>query len=747
MENRLEFNPLWCIEETSFNDKTNKHFEGVFTQGNGYMSMRGSFEEGLQEAFQNEEYMRQINGTESENPSHLLSKCGTFIPGIFGKHPTLNEVIINLPYMLDMHFELDGEKLDMQKSSISNYKRWIDLRDGSLWRKFIWNASNGSKIEFEFHRFISMNNLHISIQTVDINVLSGNGEITFKSGITGNVKTSGYNHFDFITTNQIENNFISMDTLTNNGNKVFQSSYLDLPESLDKKMIEEENYIYNTCSWKLKSLKFKVIKYNVISTNRDLDYIEVDSQSFKINAIKNLNKVIENGFENEYLKHCHEWNEKWDISDIQIYGDNKAQLAVRFSIYHLIRSNASQDPRVAICPKGHAGEIYSGRYFWDTEIYMLPFFIYTNPQAAKNLLMFRYNSLKGAKENAQKYGYCGAKYPWESSINGVENCFVGHHCDNEIHITADVAYAIWHYYKSTNDIDFMYNYGIEILIETSKYWAQRVDKKDDSSYTLINVCGPDEYKPYVTDNAYTNRMVKFNLEKTVKFINSMTNEEKEEIFNKFSIDESDVENFKNIALNMYFPIDNHNNLILQCADFYNYEDININEIWKDKNIPYAHFISQEKLYKSKNLKQADVLTLITLFRNEFTHEQIKIAYEYYEPITTHDSSLSPVIHAMIALWLKKDEEVNKFLQQALELDLNYESKGGAADGIHIANCGAVWQLMVFGFAGVKMDLELNDIIADPYLPKDWTRMKFKMVKNSIKYCIEISKNGYNITAS
>jgi kojibiose phosphorylase len=443
--------------------------------------------------------------------------------------------------------------------------------------------------------------------------------------------------------------------------------------------------------------------------------------------------------------HASVWKRKWLLSDIMVEGDEELQRTLRFSIYHLIRSNAEDDPRVAICAKGYAGEAYFGRYFWDTEIYMLPFFIYTNPKAAKNLLMFRFNSLKGAKENARKYGYKGARFAWESSVGGEENCCLWQYSDNEIHITADIIYALCNYYEVTGDYKFMLDYGIDIMIETSRYWAQRVDKNLKGGYDLINVMGPDEYKAFSRNNAFTNKMVSYSLEKTVEFLCTIKSHEYESIVKRVGISIQEMELFKTVAEKLVIPWDREKNLILQSEDFYGYADIDKNTLWNDRRKAFGHYISQERLYRSKALKQADALALIHLFPNYFTKEQMKIAYEYYEPITTHDSSLSAVVHALIAVWLRKEDEVRKFLKKALEIDTNPYEKGGAEEGIHIANCGGIWQLMVFGFGGLQIAGGQEEIRLQPFLLENWKKLEFSVQRLEKNYKVTISKDGYTIT--
>lgn len=734
--------PLWCIVEDYYDIKNNKKYEGIFAQGNGYMSTRGCLEEGFS-ILGKESKLRPAANVTSEEPVEIDSQKGTYVPGVTGIHPNVNEEMVNLPWFLEFKLKFNNENLDMNNCNIEDYRRWLDLRDGTINRDFIWNTIDGPKIRVNFSRFLDMDKKSLSVQQVHIKVLSGNGQLKIEAGIDGNITTNGFNHFKKLDVYDIDNKFIAMEVITDNGNKVVEIASVNSNKEINWDIEKKENHIFYTSKLDIKSGDdFIVNKYVTVTTDRDLGVNNSPVQR----GLKIINNIEVEDFINIYNRHSNIWMSKWNDSDIVITGDDKAQLATRFSIYHLIRSNIEDDPRVAICAKGYAGEAYFGRYFWDTEIYMLPFFIYTNPKAARNMLMFRYNTLNGARKNAERYGYKGARYAWESSINGDEQCHLWQFADNEVHVTADIVYAIWHYYSATEDYEFMTNYGIEIMIETSRYWVTRVDKNKKGEYDLIGVMGPDEYSPFTMNSAFTNRMVKFNLEKTIEFLTLLKENDEEkfiDVFYKLNIKDEEIKQFKEVSENIKIPYDEDKKLILQSEDFERFADIDINEIWKDRSRHFIHFISQEKMYRSKCIKQADVLALMTLFPNEFSYEEIKNAYEYYEPITTHDSSLSPSTHGIIASWIGKNDEAQKYFNKASNIDLTLEGYG-AAEGIHIANCGGLWQLIVFGFAGIKDLISKDKIKVKPNLPSKWKKLSFNITWKNIKYRIDIEGNKYSV---
>jgi len=743
MKNQLlETDHLWCITEEKYSAETNKHFEGLFTQGNGYMHVRGSFEEGLEGADQDEEYLRQPANVTLEKPRHPKTKWGTFIPGIVGKHPLLKEEIINLPYFLGIDFTVIDEKLDMGSSTIKDYTRWLDLRDGCLHRRFIWETKFGLKLKLEYMRFISMADKHLSLQQVRIEVLSGEGTLGMEYAINSGVRTNGFNHFQQVQPSISDTNYISMETITDGGNRVLMMSDVDSSEEILWESVLESQRVLLSGKKMMKTGDCLMLqKASSVVTDRDIEEGLVQDRGRKY-----LQTFREIGWKKTYEKHVSIWQEKWSISDIKITGDDEAQIAVRTSIYHLIRSNLENDPRVAICAKGYAGEAYFGRYFWDTEINMLPFFIHTNPIAAKNLVMFRYNTLEGARENARKNGYDGAQYAWESSITGEEQCPCWQYADHEVHITADIVYAMCHYVNGTGDTEFIRNFGIDILVETSRYWVTRVDWNQKGYYELLGVMGPDEYLPMTKNNAFTNQMVKFSLGKTLDYLEILKSEDLtqfQEVINRLGLRDSDIERFKEVKEKLMLPFDETTEIIPQSEDFESYADLDFSAIWKDRTKPFGHFISQEKNYRSKALKQGDVLELMLLYPENFSQEQLVKAYDYYEPITTHDSSLSAAVHGIMAAWMGRMEESEKFLKKVMEIDMSLEKKG-AAEGIHIANCGGLWQMVVYGYAGVKSAMWHSEIHLEPHLPEKWEKLEFALIWHDKRYMVTITKEKYEV---
>lgn len=737
-----EIDGLWCIEENKFDLETNKHFEGLFTQGNGYMNVRGSFEEGIRGTSQDEEYMRMPANVTLEKPRHTITKWGTFMPGIVGKHPLLKEEIINLPYFWWMDLIIANEKLDMKLSTIKDYKRWLDLRDGCLYRSFIWETEQGFNLKLNYKRFISMEDKHLCVQQLHIEVLSGEGILDINCGTNPEVRTNGYNHFKEIITSDNDSEYIYTKTITDGGNSVLMLSGISASENIVWSSLTQGQRIFFSGSKSLKAGDcLDIQKVTSVVSDRDLEEGDLLER-----GRSNMEYYFKEGWDKIYDRHSRAWNKKWINSDIKITGDDDAQLSIRASIYHLIRSNCENDSRVAICAKGYAGEAYFGHYFWDTEINMLPFFIHTNPQAARNLLMYRYNTLKGAKMNAREYGYAGARYPWESALTGEEQCPCWQYADHEIHITADIIYAMYHYVNATGDMEFIRESGIDIMVETARYWIERVDRNKEGYYELLSVMGPDEYLPTTRNNTYTNRMVKFSLAKTTEFLQTIKQTDIKaysKIEKRLDLKPDEIDKFKEVGEKLILLYDRNTDIIPQSEDFEGYADIDFNAVWKDRTKPFGNFVSQERNYRSKALKQADALEMMLLYPEDFTFKQLTKSYEYYEPITTHDSSLSASVHGILAAWMGRMEEAERFLKKVMEIDMSLAKKG-AAEGIHIANCGGLWQMIVYGFAGLKSAIWCDEIKLEPHLPGNWEKLEFTLAWHGKRYKISVTKDKHEV---
>lgn len=744
-----ELNVEWNLLEDTYNSELSKHYEGLFTQGNGYIHVRGSYDEGLIDSKQDREYDRKPANVTLEKHEKEKTKWGTYIPGVVGKHPLLMTEMINLPYIFELKLWFNGQQLDMDESKIVTYTRWLNLKNGVLHREMEYVGEQGERVLLSFSRFVSKSNKHVAIQRVEIKNLAGKVELEVEGGMNSGVKTNGFEHYLQRTT-EADAEHAGVEIKTNGGNVVHMQSkmsilYGDFPEGKEAFDGNADGILaYQSGKITLPEGDTVVVEKRIVfTTDRDLQEVGTPKER----ASQYLREACEKTYEELHQLHELAWEQEWNEADIKVAGNEKVQLAARMSIYHLLRCKPADDYRIAICAKGYAGEAYFGRYFWDTEISMLPFFIHTDEKVARNLMRFRYETLDGARRNASNYGYTGARYPWESSVDGEEECANWQYADHEIHVTADVVYAIMHYVKATGDLEFLKVYGAEIMVETARYWIQRVDWDQEGNSHLLGVMGPDEYLPMTQDNTYTNNMVIYSLEETLRTLDWLAKEEKdcyEELVKKVSLKEEELVDFANVAKTLVKGYDENSEFILQSQDFMSYADIDFEQVWTDRSKYFGQVISQEKNYRSKALKQADLLELMMLFRDAFSKHQLEINYDYYEPITTHDSSLSAAVHGILCSWMGRDEEAVEFLQRVISIDMTPEKKGAEA-GIHIANCGGIWQMLVYGFAGLKSAMASVEPVLEPHLPKEIESLEFPLTWHGDQYHVFVGHDGYNIT--
>jgi len=544
-----------------------------------------------------------------------------------------------------------------------------------------------------------------------------------QNDIDTNVKTNGFNHYKKINKTK-SNNQVNVEICTDNEDLIKMSSRVfgaSIRSNTFDLILENNDCI-------------TINKLSFCLTSRDLD----SPRSFE--DISKMLDNAQNNIDKLYEKSEKVWQQLWENSRVTIEGDDVAQRAVNFSIYHMLRAANTEDSRIAICAKGFAGEAYFGHFFWDTEVYLLPFFLYTNPNIAKKLVEFRIGTLEGAKINAKKYGYNGARYPWESSVSGEEQCPNWQYADNEVHITADVTLGLWHYYKATKDLVFLFS-AAPVFVETANYWLSRVEYKADGSIKLNGVMGPDEYICFCNNNAYTNYMVSKSLKYTLEVLD-IINKNNIELYKTLNVTKEQKILITTVAQGLKIQT-KENGIIPQCDDFENFEEPHFDKVWLDRKKPFGNFISQEKNYRVKALKQADVLMLPYMFPNSFSKEQIEANYNYYFPYTTHDSSLSCIVHSILCSKIDRVDEAYNLFCKSLDIDLS-EEKAGAAEGIHIANCGGIWQGIIFGFAGMSWSYESNVLKFSPKIPKQWKLLSFNIIHNGEKLKVTIDAKNIKV---
>ncbi|MFH1745924.1 MAG: glycosyl hydrolase family 65 protein [Planctomycetota bacterium] len=713
----------WSIVQSPFEIETARAYEGLFTLGSGYLHVRGSLEEHLADAPQNKAYVRKLANVTSETFAQSKLKWGTYVPGVFGPHPLLGSEMINLPFFLGWEPIVDGEKLDVESGLVDDYQCVLRLDTATLERSLRWRTRSGRALRVVFERFVSGARPHLCCQRLTL-VAETDTKIAIRTALDADVRTNGHDHFQTVELEKVGDAGIRCRVTTDGGDVVHIESRLKAQGNGRRFEASSRTAALITDLGMIVGETLTIEKRTAVTTSRDLQ---------PTNPAEQLADAGGMPFDELHAEHAAWWRRRWERCDVIIAGDDDSQRAIRASLYHLLRVHVADDPRVAIDAKGYSGEAYWGRYFWDTELFLLPFYLYTDPERARTLVDFRVQSLDGGRANARRYGYDGARYAWESDPSGLECCLNWQYADHEVHITADVVYGLVHYARAVGDQAYLDGPAAQVLVETARYWLQRLDRRaGDDHLSLLGVMGPDEYTPISSNNAYTNRMVKFALEAAARHgaVGGAS--------------AAECGDFAAAARSLSIPRRESDALVLQCEEFESLAEPRFEKLWIDRSKTFAAHVSQERLYRTKCLKQADVLMLMMLFPHEFSDAEVRQAWDYYLPYTTHDSSLSAGVHAIVAARLGLDDEAWRFWLASTAIDLDMRH-GGATEGIHIASAAANWLVIVQGFAGVKSALQSESLTLSPRLPARWTRLVFPLVWQGVRLRIDMTRNATTIT--
>ncbi|MEA3453449.1 MAG: glycoside hydrolase family 65 protein [Candidatus Caldatribacteriota bacterium] len=737
----------WIVGETDFQPAYLGKYETIFTLSNGYMGVRAATEETYREETR-----------------------GCYISGLFDKFPGEVTELANIPDWLNIEIKLDGEKFDLKTGKILSYQRQLNIKYGQLVRNIEWESPKGRKTKLSFERFISLDNIHFTALKVKIIPLNYSGAIEICSGINGQTTNSGVQHFKEGRLRFSSEGIISMTSRTQESDigLVIATKHLFYLNGEILEVKEEvgsqRRKIFSSSRYKIKQKEeLSFVKMVTIYSTRDPDFRgkeKVSDKKIEKMAIDNLKKFTEIGYDKLFDAHKKRWGQLWKQIDIALDGPDFDQLAIRFSQFHIYQMTPVHDERLSIAAKGLSGEGYKGHVFWDMEIFILPFFIYAFPKIAKRLLLYRYRFLDGARKKAKENGFEGAMYPWECADTGCEvtpkwggvdfktgkpqRIWTG---ELEQHITCDIVYSIWNYFQATCDHDFMYNYGLEIMLETSRFWASRLEyNPEKDQYEINDVTGPDEYSEHINNNTFTNYMVKWQLNKTIQFskwveINQLKVWNK--VTSKIKLTFNELSDWKEKANKIYIGMDKASGFIHQYEGFTDKREVDLLK-YKGKVGAITQDYNWEEITQMQVLKQSDIIMLLYLLGDDFSRETKRLNWDYYEPRTLHDSSLSQSIHAILALDIDDIKKGYEYFERSIRIDLGEDLKTSWG-GLHAASLGGNWQAVVNGFGGVRITND-GKLRINPHLPKRWKNLKFKITWRGEKYSIEINKNKITFKA-
>lgn len=719
---------MWHVVRNKYDQKENYVYETLFTLANGYLSLRGT------EEFSDYKYK------------------GTYIAGLFNKSEAQVPELVNFPDPLLINFYVDNVPVKLDSCEIIDYERKLNMKEGFLQSLYVLKVSN-KLIKIESTRFVSRWNIHRAGIKYKITPLNFSGKIIVENGIdtkTFNGFLEPINkvcHYNLLKVWDMSPGLGVLVETRDKGTKVAFGTRLIAKDVNGENALRFRKY-RNINGQPLELYTLFVEKNESITLEKYISTYNIFDNALSSSPCEavqyEIDKFLYDGFDVELSRHVEKFNEIWKRMDIEIDGDELAQIGIRFNLFHLYAC-APDNPKVSIGARGLHGEGYKGHVFWDTEIFMFPFFLYTLPEYAKNLLLYRYNTLDGARKNAQLNGYKGAQFPWESADDGVEvtpkwgEDYLGNPVriwtgDEEFHINSDIAVALVHYHTVTGDDQFMCDYGVEILLETGKFWASRVEYNSEKDrYEINNVIGPDEFHEHVKNNVYTNYLAKWNLLKAVEYyywIKEKNIVKFEKLKNNLGLTDDEVKSWESIAQKIYIPRKEGEKLIEQFEGYFELEEYEITE-WDENGLPkWPKTLDLTKLGQTKLIKQPDVVMLMLVLPEEFDLEEMKLNYEYYEKRTMHKSSLSPSMYSIMGLRIGDTQRAYKYFMKTVLVDLE-DNQGNTNNGFHAASAGGAWQSLVYGFGGVTLNSE-GILEFSPWLPERWKRISFNLVyKNFI----------------
>ncbi|MCX7847775.1 MAG: hypothetical protein N2595_07090 [bacterium] len=728
--------PGWALEWPAFDVAQNRHYEALFTMGGGLLNVRASLPEGLTDDPQDVTFLRTPGNVTIETFRTAKSKWGTYVPGFMDRHPLLNEQMVNLPFPLGLAVWADGEKLDMEHSRLSAFAYWLDLRDGCVHRRVRWLTQTGAELEVAFHQYVHLPAQLVLWQCVDVAIERGRAEVRVEPFLDGNVRTNGYDHFARCATWGRNEGVLGISVELADGRAAAVCARV--AGATRWQVMQRGRRVALRCTRQLsQGATWRVTKVTAVVTC-------LDARQPRRAALAAVTRACAAGDEACYAEHRALWDALWARADVRIEGDEASQRALRASLYHLLRAHP-RHPRAAIDAKANGGDAYWGRIHWDSELFIAPFFIYCVPEWARLLLTYRATTLPGARRNAARLGYPGARFAWESGSSGAEECPSFQYADHEIHISSDVVLALWHYLCATRDQEFLRSVAAEIIFEVARYWRARIDHLPGSPHAhLLCVMGPDEYAHAADDNAYTNFTAAYALTIAAHLYATRQNEPAlARLAQRLRLTAREAREWRRLANTLLIPYSPEHKVILQSADFLSKAPIDFKVYWKDRRKPFGCFVAQERLYRSRALKQADVLLMMQLFPKDFSDEMVARALAFYEPYTTHDSSLSVSTHAIIATRLGLARKAWQYFVTARDMDVG--AGRDAAEGIHAANAGALWQCVVFGFLGMLPAYQSDVLSLRPRLPRGWKACALELSWQGVRVQLRVTQKHVELT--
>jgi len=730
----------WKIIEESYTAEFNQISESLMSIGNGKMGQRANFEE-------------TYTGSETLQGSYI---AGVYYPDKTrvgwwkNGYPEYFAKVLNSCNWIGIEVLIDGKPLDVATAqSVHSFERSLDMRQGTLNRTMDITTSNGARVIVESQRLVSMADDEIGAIKYSVKSVDFTGAIVIKPYLDFDVvnEDSNYDENFWIASQAECEGHLYVEAITKKtgycvGVAMSNQVTIDGDELRSTKKEADEKYVSETFETKI-SPGSTITLEKCVGVTSSMNY---PTDKIKAAACQSSLEAGSIGYHTIAQDHSDAWKDIWDMCDIQIDGDVSAQQAIRFNIFQLYQTYTGQDDRLNIGPKGFTGEKYGGSTYWDTEAYCLPFYLSTADQnVARNLLIYRYKHLGKAIENAEKLGFDNgaALYPMVT--------MTGEECHNEweitfeeIHRNGAIAYAIFDYIRYTEDHDYLAQYGVEVLVAIARFWAQRVNWSErKGQYVMLGVTGPNEYENNVNNNWYTNYIASWSMSyaaESLQYVKSTNQARHTELVDKMNFNADELKKWQHIVDHMYYPADDELGIFLQQDNFLDKEQVLVNDL-ADEHRPINQNWSWDRILRSCFIKQADVLQGMYFFEEQFDEGAHRRNFEFYEPRTVHESSLSPCVHGILASKLGMHEKAYEMYLRTARLDLD-DYNNDTEDGCHITSMAGTWLAIVKGFGGQRItDGKLS---FTPSLPKQWNKLSFKMKYRQNLLEVVMHKDGIEI---
>ncbi|MFX0539262.1 glycoside hydrolase family 65 protein [Ornithinimicrobium sp. Y1847] len=753
----------WRLVETAYDAGDLGVTETLFAVSNGYLGLRGNVEEGR------------------DTHTH-----GTFVNGFHETWPIrhaeeayglarVGQTIVNVPDPKTIKLYVDDEPLLLTTADLEHYERSVDFRDGLLRREVIWRTSSGKRVRISSTRMASVVERHLAVMTFEVELLDGDAALVISSQVLnrqdgsdeyhvrsaamgeGNDprKAEAFSHrvLDPVLHEVRDDRLLLGYRCHNSGMTIATMAEHALEtdnEFSERQLVEDDlaRQVYRVQARRGQPVRLD--KFVAVHTSRGVPPRELADR-----CGRTLERAVSLGVAGLHEEHAETWARFWAESDVQIEGSSEKegseeqdlghlQQAVRWNLFQLGQASLRAGSH-GIPAKGLTGSGYGGHYFWDTECYVVPFLVYTHPQAARNALRFRHGMLADARRRAAEMAQFGALFPWRT-INGEEASAYFAAGTAQYHINSDIAYALMKYVRATGDTQFLHSQGVDILVETARLWADLGfwQRNGDKTFHIHGVTGPDEYTTVVNDNLFTNVMARLNLRAAIEAVEVLRDEAPDQFARaaaRLKLEDEELEAWRRAADGMFIPYSEELGVHPQDNHFLEREIWDLDATPADRRPLLLHY-HPLVIYRFQVLKQADVVLALYLAGDQFSAQEKRADFEYYDPITTGDSTLSAVMQSIVAAEVGYRELALRYFYDALFVDLD-DRHGNATEGVHVASTGGVWSALVGGFGGLR---DHDGVLTlDPRLPDPWTSLSWRMRWLGSRLHVRLERDAVSLT--